>query len=65
VDEFLNQNSNAHAAKIRDDLQSWLAQQQASLPAAFGCDYNPGRDGMAERAWAQALLAYLERKLAN
>lgn len=65
IDEFLTQNSKAHATKLLDDPRSWLSQEQENLPIAFGCDYSPGRGETSDRTWVMELAAYLHGKLAN
>jgi len=65
MDEYLAQNDREDALRTRDDLRSWLSDSGHAqpLPAAFGCEFDPGPDGMDERAWVATLANYIEHKL--
>lgn len=67
MDEYLAQNTRDDVIRTRDDLRSWLSDSEHAqqLPAAFGCDYNPGPDGMDERTWVATLRDYIERKIGD
>jgi hypothetical protein len=67
MDEYLSQNRRDDAVRTRDDLRSWLAEagHDQQLPVAFGCDYDPGPDGMDLRTWVAALADYIESKVGN
>jgi len=62
VDEYLVQNPRDSAMTLRDDLESWLAEGQLVLPAAFGCDYDP-RTGDDDATWIRQVVDYLTTKL--
>jgi hypothetical protein len=52
---------------LRDDLRAWLLATESgpdradTLPASFGCDYDPRPDGLDERQWVGAIADMLDQ----
>lgn len=67
LDEYVSQNRRDTVVRTLDDLRSWLSESGTDerLPAAFGCDYDPGPDGMDERTWVSVVADYIDKKVAD
>lgn len=62
LDEYLSQNARDDIRATRDDLRGWLSETGPGvrLPEEFGCEYDPGPDGMDDWDWVKAMADYLD-----
>ena len=69
IADFVRTNPRAHVLALIDDLRSWtdyaVVNELDTLPAAFGCDYDPRPDGQTERVWVQQLTEAMVKQLSN
>ena len=65
MDEYLAGNTKDDAIKTCADLRAWLADSGhvQQLPPGFGCEYDPGPDGLDQLTWVARLAEYIERKV--
>lgn len=66
LDEYVSHNRRDTVVRTLDDLRSWLSESgtDEQLPPAFGCDYDPGPDGMDARTWVRAVADCIDKKVA-
>jgi hypothetical protein len=64
VGEYLSQNPIDDVLRTRDALRAWLSETEPGqrIPAKFGCEYDPGPDGMDDRTLVEAIADYIDER---
>ena len=61
---FMDENEPEQVRAVHAALRSWLDEASelgaTSLPAEFGCDFDPLLEGLNERQWVQEIVAAME-----
>ena len=67
VTRYVESHPRPRVLTLLGDLRSWAEEAGTggveSLPAAFGCDYDPRPDGHTERQWVETMAGVIEREL--